>query len=70
MAIIQQKVQGAGSVDSVEELALFDIGATYSCIQPSFVRQVGMVERLPKPMLLSTARNGDRHEAKEVVRLD
>jgi len=70
MAIIQKKVQLEGSVGSVDEVALFDSGATYSCIQPSLARQLGMVERLPKPMVLNAARNGDRLEAKEVVRLD
>jgi len=70
MAVIQKNIRLAGSRDAREALALFDSGSTYSCIEPSLARQLGVVERLPKPMDFATARNGDVLRATERISLD
>ena len=70
MAVIQKSIQLAGSRGSKEELALFDSGATYSCIEPALARELGLVERLPEPMNFGTARNGDQLTATERISLN
>lgn len=70
MAVIQKNIRLVGSLGSKEELALFDSGSTYSCIEPALARELGLVERLPEPMIFGTAKNGETLRAEEAIRLN
>ncbi len=70
MAVIQKKIRLIGSLDKSEEVALFDSGATYSCIQPELARRLAVREPLPTPKHFGTAEKGRRVTAKERVSLD
>jgi len=59
MAIIQKKTHLEGSIGVEEALALFDTGSTYSCIRPEIAKKLGMVEKLPRPMVLGTGKEGE-----------
>ena len=59
MAVIEKIIALEGSKGSKEVSALFDSGATYSCINPRLAEELGMVEALPRPMVFGTARDGD-----------
>jgi hypothetical protein len=56
MAIIQKKTHFEGSIGTEEAFALFDAGSTYSCIRPEIAKKLGMIEKLPRPMVLGTAK--------------
>jgi len=51
-------------------VAVFDSGATYSCIQPELARKPGRMEALPEPKIFGTAESGRKVTAKEKVSLD
>lgn len=70
MSVIQKSITLEGSVGSTEAQALFDSGATYSCINPDIARKLGHVEPLRRPLTFGTARNGDTMTATEAIRLD
>ncbi|MEK6571051.1 MAG: retropepsin-like aspartic protease [Bacteroidota bacterium] len=70
MAVIQKNIRLAGSLGSKELPALFDSGATYSCIEPSLAKELGRVEQLPEPMIFGTAKDGETLRADEAVRLN
>ncbi len=70
MAVIQKNIRLAGSKGSKEELALFDNGSTYSCIEPGFAQQLGHIEPLPEPRFFGTAKDGEMLESREAIRLD
>jgi len=70
MAVIQKPIRLAGSKGSAEKVALFDSGATYSCIQPDLAEKLASVEPLPEPMDFSTAEEGRQVRAEQAVRLD
>jgi len=70
MAIIQKKTHFEGSIGAEEALALFDTGSTYSCIRPEIAKKLGMIEKLPRPMVLGTAKEGQGVTAHQTVRLD
>lgn len=70
MAVIQKKIILAGSRGKREEVALFDSGATYSCLRPDIARELGNVEDLPEPMEFGTAKEGEKAIAKERVSLN
>jgi len=70
MAVIQKNIGLAGSRGSADELALFDSGSTYSCIEPGLAYQLGVVEPLPEPMIFRTAKDGETLRADEAVRLN
>lgn len=55
MAVIEKKIELAGSRGKEEVVALFDSGATYSCIQPELAERLEMTTSLPKPMEFGTA---------------
>ncbi len=50
MAIIQKMIHLEGSKGQAEAVALFDSGASYSCIQPGIAEKLGNIESLPRPM--------------------
>ena len=70
MAVIQKEIRLVGSKGKREELALFDSGATYSCLRPDIARELGNVENLPEPREFGTAKEGEKAIAKERVGLD
>lgn len=70
MSIIQKEIELAGSKGKRKELALFDSGATYSCIKEEIAECLGMVELLSEPLLMETAKEKDMVEVKEAIRLD
>jgi len=70
MAVIQKLVRLVGSKGSQEEVAIFDSGSTYSCIQPELAKKLAIIEPLPEPMDFGTAEEGRRLRAEEAVRLN
>ncbi|MEW6102296.1 MAG: retropepsin-like aspartic protease [bacterium] len=70
MAVIIKNVRLEGSKGKIEKEALFDSGATYSCIQPELAFCLGNLEPLPEPLELGTAERKRKVTAKEAVRLD
>lgn len=70
MAIIQKMIRLEGSKGQAEAVALFDSGASYSCIQPGIAEKLGIIEILPRPMKSATATNGDTLTATQTIRLD
>jgi predicted aspartyl protease len=70
MAIVQKKTHFEGSIGTEEALALFDTGSTYSCIRPEIAKKLGIVEKLPRPIVLGTAKEGEGVTANQAVRLD
>ena len=70
MAIIAKKLRLEGSRGSKEVEALFDTGASYSCIRKELAEELGRLEPLPRPLLLGTAQEGAAVEVREAVRLD
>jgi len=70
MAVIEKTVRLAGSKGEQTVTAIFDSGATYSCIQPRLANKLGIVDALPEPMDFGTAEEGKTLRAKEVVRLN
>lgn len=70
MAIIQKMIHLEGSKGQAEAVALFDSGASYSCIQPDIAEKLGSIESLPRPMQFGTAKDGDTLTATQRVSLD
>ena len=70
MAVIQKTIRCAGSKGSQEASALFDSGATYSCIQPELAQVLEVVLPLPEPREFSTAKEGEKVTAYGRVSLD
>ena len=70
MAIIQKEIRLVGSKGEGKVIAIFDSGASYSCIQPELAKELGMVEPLPEPMDFGTAKEGESLSASEAVRLN
>ncbi|MFQ6015465.1 MAG: retropepsin-like aspartic protease [Anaerolineae bacterium] len=70
MAIIQKPIRLVGSKGSQEEVAIFDSGSTYSCIQPELAEKLAHVEPLPEPMDFGTAKEGETLSATERVTLN
>jgi len=70
MAIIQEEIELAGSKVRRKEVALFDSGATYSCIKKEIAQELGGIVSLLEPLNLGTAKEGDDIEAKERISLD
>ncbi len=70
MAVIQKMVRLVGIKGEQVVPAIFDSGATYSCIQPELAQSLEVVLALPEPMDFDTAKEGERLHAVEVVRLN
>jgi predicted aspartyl protease len=70
MAILQQMIHLEGSKGQSESVALFDSGASYSCIQPSIAEKLGNTESLPRPMSFGTAKDGEMLTANQRISLD
>lgn len=70
MAVIQKEIKLVGSKGEKKVEAIFDSGATYSCIKPEIAEELEIVLPLPEPMEFGTAKEGERLIAKEVIRLN
>ncbi|MFQ6014980.1 MAG: retropepsin-like aspartic protease [Anaerolineae bacterium] len=70
MAIIQKLIRLVGSKGSREEVAIFDSGSTYSCIQPELAEKLEIIVPLPEPMDFGTAEEGRMLQAEAAVRLN
>ena len=70
MAVIQKEIRLLGSKGEKKEIALFDSGATYSCIQIDIAKMLGNIEPLPELMEFGTAKNGEKITAKERISLN
>ncbi|MCD5383511.1 retropepsin-like domain-containing protein [candidate division WOR-3 bacterium] len=55
MAVIEKRIKLRGSKGESDENALFDSGATYSCIQQELAQKIANLEPLPEPMEFGTA---------------
>lgn len=70
MTVILKSIRLVGSKDSEEVKAVFDSGATYSCIQPKLAQRLGAPEALPEPMDFNTPEEGRTVQAEQAVRLN
>lgn len=70
MAVIQKTIRLEGTKGDQDAMALFDSGATYSCIRPDLAAAVEVVLPLPGPMDFSTAKDGEVVTARERVSLN
>lgn len=69
MAVISRKIELAGSKGSAEVEALFDSGASFSCVPPELANRLGIVDPLPRPLKFETADKGQKMEVKDFVHL-
>jgi len=70
MAVIQQAIRLEGSKGKKKLMALFDSGATYSCIAPAVARGLETIIPLPEPMKFGTAEGGRKVSARARVSLN
>ena len=70
MAVIQKEIELAGSKGRKKELALFDSGATYSCIRKDLAQELETILPLPESLELGTAEPERKLIVKERVSLD
>ena len=70
MAIIEEPIELRGSRGSRQVTALFDSGATYSCIRPELAQEVEVLSPLPEAKTFGTARDGETLTSTHRVSLD
>ena len=70
MAVIIKEIKLKGSKGEAVKEALFDSGATYSCIHPALARRLELVTALPEPMEFRTAKQGEHVNASGRVSLN
>jgi hypothetical protein len=68
--ILTKTMHFEGSKGTAELTALFDSGATYSCIRPDLVPQLEEGRPLPRPLNVETANAGHYLRIEQVVRLE
>lgn len=70
MAILQKGLEVAGSKGRGRVEALFDSGASYSCISRELAARLEVVLPLAEPLEFELAEKGRKLKVTEVVRLD
>ena len=70
MSVILKEIELAGSKGRAKVEALFDSGATYSCITRELAEQLGGIVPLPEPLELETAEKGENLTVTERISLD
>jgi hypothetical protein len=70
MAIIRKEIELFGTKSKRKEIALFDSGATYSCIRKEIAQELEIILPLTRPLKLITAQERNYIEVKERVVLD
>lgn len=68
--VLTEKLNFRGSKGRADLTALFDSGATYSCLNPDVAATLGNLERLPDPLEVETADKGHFIRIEDSVRLD
>ncbi len=69
MGIIRKEIELVGSKSKRKEIALFDSGAIYSCIDKELAEELGGIVSLLEPFELYTAEKGRKMEVKSRVPL-
>ena len=59
MAVIIKEISLKGSKGEIQKEAIFDSGATYSCIHPELAQQLEIITPVPEPMEFRTAKEGE-----------
>ena len=70
MAVIIKKIKLAGSKGKEEIEAIFDSGATYSCLKPELAKRLGANYKISEPIILETAKQNENLKVEEVIYLD
>lgn len=70
MALIEREVELVGTKGHEKVVALFDSGASFSCIRPDLAAKLENIQHLVTPFAFETARAADRVEVTERVLLD
>ncbi len=70
MSLIESPLTIAGAVGRKDVWALFDSGASYSCMSRRLAESVSHLEPLPEPMEFETAEPGAVLVARYAVRID
>jgi predicted aspartyl protease len=70
MGIIRIPLRFEGSVGERIAYALFDSGATFSCMRDDIANEVGNPEKLRRPMDVATAAEGHFVKIEEALRAD
>jgi len=70
MAVIEKEIKLVGSRGAKTMMAVFDSGASYSCIQPQLAKDLAIVEPLPEPMEFGTAERERKLTATQRVSLN
>ena len=70
MAVIEKGIRLVGSKGEETVNAIFDSGATYSCVRPELAKELEAIVALPEPMDFGTAKEGETLSAKEAIRLN
>lgn len=63
MAVIKKKIKLIGSKGEIEKEAVFDSGATYSCIKKELAEKIEIITPLPFNLEFGTADEGHRIKA-------
>ena len=69
MSLLQKQLTLRGLKGEKTVTALFDSGASYSCIRREIADEIGLLEPLEEPMEFSTADEGTSIKAEYVVHL-
>ena len=69
MAVIIKEIELAGSKGREKVEALFNSGATYSCVTRKLAEQLGGIVKLPAPFELGTAKAGETVRVTEHIAL-
>ncbi|HOK40137.1 MAG TPA: retropepsin-like aspartic protease [bacterium] len=70
MAIIRKKIKLVGPLGKREIEAMFDSGASYSCIRKDIAEKLEILRPLVEPMEFVTAKKEIKIKAEYAVRLD
>ncbi len=70
MAVIQKEIELEGTKGRKKVIALFDSGATYSCITPKLAQELELILPLPAPLEFETAKDGEKVIARGRVTLN
>jgi hypothetical protein len=70
MAVIEREVELVGTKGQEKTLALFDSGATYSCIREDLAKKLDVILPLVKPLSFETAKDTEVVQISERVVLD
>ena len=70
MSILKQKIKLIGSKGGRDVIALFGSEATYSFVKREITEAIGMITKLPQPMIFVTAKENEYITIDDVTRTD